>query len=233
MLDIGMDKYLWFLMQVCDSNFPTGAFSHSFGLETYLQEKRVSDKKSFADWLNAYVREQLVHVDGLLCRLTYEALEQSQWETIWSLDRLVTMQNLARETREGNCRMGVRMAELGTTMFESQALAQYRDRMRSNQSFGHPAIVFAMIAYHVQVPLPLTVQSFLYSNMSSLIQNGVRGIPLGQTEGQLLVQELQSPVKLAVERIMQLELDDFGVVSPGIELSQMRHERLAFRLFMS
>ena len=35
------------LFQLCDSNFPTGAFSHSYGLESYIQEDQVHDQATF------------------------------------------------------------------------------------------------------------------------------------------------------------------------------------------
>ncbi|RRJ41620.1 urease accessory protein UreF, partial [Pseudomonas aeruginosa] len=35
------------LFQFCDSQFPTGAFSHSFGLETYIQREAVNDDVTF------------------------------------------------------------------------------------------------------------------------------------------------------------------------------------------
>ena len=36
------------LFQLCDSNFPTGAFSHSYGLESYIQEDKVHDQATFS-----------------------------------------------------------------------------------------------------------------------------------------------------------------------------------------
>lgn len=42
-----MDNQLLALLQIGDSNFPSGAFSHSFGLETYIQEETVYSKETF------------------------------------------------------------------------------------------------------------------------------------------------------------------------------------------
>jgi urease accessory protein len=69
--------------------------------------------------------------------------------------------------------------------------------------------------------------------VSSLIQNAVRGVPLGQTDGQKLLVEMQVKIHEAKNRIMKLTKDDLGAVSPGLEIAQMRHERLHVRLFMS
>ncbi|GIP34860.1 urease accessory protein UreF [Paenibacillus sp. J2TS4] len=221
------------LLQWCDSNFPTGAFNHSFGLETYLQEGKVTDAASFMEWLTVYVKEQFVYSDGLACRLTHEALDQGQWEEIWKLDRLLTVQNLARETREGARRIGERMIKLGAELYEEPLLRQYRERVQAKSAYGHPAIAFAMISRHLQVDRRTALLTYTYSSISSMVQNGVRAIPLGQTNGQKLLMDLQPLLLQAVDIVEELTADDIGIVSPGLEWSQMKHERLHIRLFMS
>jgi urease accessory protein len=230
---ITMDSRFLSLLQWCDSNFPSGAFSHSFGLETYIQEEKVHNKATFADWLRVFLDKQLVYTDGLACRITYEALEQNDLDQIWSLDRLITVQNVPRESREGSRKIGERMTQLGTVLISCPFLVLYQERIRSKQSFGHPSIVFAMMAFHLQIPKQTAILAFLYTCLSSLVQNGVRGIPLGQTDGQLLLAELQSSIIEAAKYIEDLDYSDLGVVSPGLEMAQMRHERLHIRLFMS
>ena len=46
-----MNPNILSLFQLCDTNLPTGGFSHSFGLETYIQEGQVHDQATFAKWL--------------------------------------------------------------------------------------------------------------------------------------------------------------------------------------
>ncbi|MCR8659798.1 urease accessory protein UreF [Paenibacillus endoradicis] len=230
---IDTNSSLLSLLQWCDSSLPTGAFSHSFGLETYVQDEKVLNKQTFLEWLQIYVREQLVYTDGLASRLTYEALEKDDMELIWSLDAKISVQNLARETRDGNKRIADRMLHLAMELYASPILQQYQQRIKDKQCWGHSSIVFAMIAHHLHIPQSTAVVSYLYASTVSLVQNGVRAIPLGQTDGQRLIQELQSTLNHAVEQIQQLDQNDFGITSPGLELSQMRHERLNIRLFMS
>ncbi len=230
---IDMDEKILALFQLCDSNFPTGAFSHSYGLESYIQDNTVHNLETFSQWLQVYIHEQLIYSDGLAVLLTYEALEEQNYDKVWKLDRLLTVQNLPRETREGGMRMGERMLEIVQSLYETPVLSSYRERISKKQSFGHPAIVFTIAARYLGVSKTTSVLFYLYSVVSSIVQNAVRGIPLGQTAGQKVIRDVQPILVEAVQKIGQLDEEDFGIVSPGIELSQMRHERVNIRIFMS
>ncbi|MFP3668478.1 urease accessory protein UreF [Priestia sp. SIMBA_032] len=221
------------LFQLCDSNFPTGAFSHSYGLETYIQENKVSDKHSFSEWLNMYLNEQLVYSDGLACLLTYQALEKKDLNKVWEIDRIITVQNLPRETREGNKQIGRHMLKLVEALYNTDLLSLYKERISKKMSFGHPSIVFAMVAHHLVVEQSTAVLYYLYSSVLNLVQNAVRAIPLGQTAGQQIIHEFQEKLHDATIKIKNLSEEDFGIVSPGLELSQMKHERVNIRIFMS
>ncbi|MBY0120396.1 urease accessory protein UreF [Bacillus sp. S/N-304-OC-R1] len=228
-----MDKQLLSILQLCDSNFPTGAFSHSYGLETYIQENKVHDADSFLEWLQIYLNEQLIHSDGLACKLIYEALEMEQYTKVWKLDRMLMVQNLPRETREGSKRIGESMAKLIQSLYDFQVLNEYAKRIKSKQSFGHPAVVFSMIGHHLCITPDSTILYYLYSAVSGIVQNAVRAIPLGQTAGQKIIHSIQDSLVDAVTKIREMEEEDFGIVSPGLELSQMLHERVNIRIFMS
>ena len=147
-----MSNNILSLFQLCDSNFPTGAFSHSYGLESYIQEDKVHDQATFLKWLHAYVHEQLIYSDGLASRLVYEALEKDDWQKVWKLDRMLMVQNLPRETREGTQRMGERMLNLVESLYDIPILSAYRERITKKQSFGHSAIVFTIVGHHLEVP---------------------------------------------------------------------------------
>lgn len=221
------------LLQLCDSNFPSGAFSHSFGLETYIQDGEIHDKKSFYQALVLYIQKQLIFADGLACYLGYEAIENEDWDRLIELDSLLYTSSLATETRIGTRRIGERMAKLCMELYPSPPLQKYVKWMKEKRVYGHPAIVFAIVTRGLNVEKQTGVGSYIFSTISTLVQNGVRGIPLGQTDGQKIVLELQPVIKEAVNTIASLTLDDLGAVSPGLEIAQMRHERLHVRLFMS
>lgn len=221
------------LFQFCDSNFPIGSFSHSFGLESYIQADDVYDEQSFVTWLETYLFDQLVYSDGLAVNLAYNALEKSDFAKILELDRKLIVQIFAKETRLGTKQMGEQMVKMALNLYDDDILLTYHNKIKKEQAFGHPALGFTIIGHLLNINNETTILYYLYSTLISLIQNAVRSIPLGQTSGQKIVKQFHRKLTKAVNKIVQLDESDFGIVSPGLELSQMQHERLNIRIFMS
>ena len=221
------------LFQFCDSQFPTGAFSHSFGLETYIQREDVHDASSFQTWLKVFLTEQLTYTDGLAMRMTYEALEQNDEAEMKRIDQMLFVQNIPRETRVGTKQMGKRMAHLAHTLYDDAWLNWYYQEVTEYRLHAHPAVVFTLLGHHLGISLEQIIDYFLYQNISSLTQNAVRAIPLGQTEGQKIVSEMLPFITDTREAIMAEDERNFGLTAPGIELNQLEHENVNVRIFIS
>lgn len=220
-------SYQLALRQLTDSALPTGAFAHSLGFETYIHRGLVHDEESFEVWLGAFLSQQLTYSDALAMRFLYEGRD------VLELDGLLTAQLLPRQMREASTKMGNRMLEIGTEVFPSAELSAYRGLVSGGRAAGHQPLAFAVVARSLGVPPAEAIAAYLFATVTSLTQNAVRAIPLGQTAGQRVLRNAHDAVAAAVERAASLTPDDFGAVSPGLEVSQMRHERLRARMFMS
>ena len=222
-----VSDYQLALQQLTDSALPTGAFAHSLGFETYIERGLVYDEATFGVWLSAFVGQQLSYSDGLAIRFLYEGVPVAE------LDSLLTAQLLPRQLREAGIKMGNRLLEIGTEVFPSPPLAAYRDLVTAGRAAGHQPLAFAVVARSLGVPLTEALAAYLFAAVTSLTQNAVRAIPLGQNAGQRILRKAHDDVVAAAGRIARLTPDDFGAVSPGLEISQMRHERQRARMFMS
>lgn len=215
------------LQQLCDSALPTGAFAHSLGFETYIDRGLVHDEETFGVWLAAFIAQQLTYSDAVAIRFLYEGAP------VAGLDALLTAQLLPRQLREASIKMGARLLEIGTEIFPSPELADYRALVGSGRAAGHQPLAFAVVARSLGVPLPEALAAYLFATATSLTQNAVRAIPLGQNAGQRLLRAAARDVAAAALRAGSLDRSDFGAISPGLEISQMRHERQRARMFMS
>jgi urease accessory protein len=198
-----------------------------------MQDGAVHDSATFAKWLNVYLREQLSHTDGLAVKMVFEALQNDDLEKIWKIDRMLTVQNFAQESRKGSQRMGDRLLATATSLYQAPILDQYQERLEDKKSFGHPAVVFTMVGYHLGVAKAKTILYYLYLTVVDLAQNAVRAIPIGQTAGQKIIQQFQEKLTATTKDILELEETEFGIVAPGLELSQMQHEHVPIRIFSS
>jgi len=223
-------EYLLPLLQLSDSALPTGAFSHSLGMESHLHRGLIHDEDSFANWLTQFIRIQLVHSDGLAIRFASEAATPDE---LFRVDRELHAAALPREVREAGVKMGARMLDIAGAVIPCQELEQYAAAVASGDCAGHPAIAFAIAGKALGVPLPELLSSYLFSSVTALTQNAIRGIPLGQTAGQRVLRAAHQEVRCAVVLAQTLDRADFGVTAPGLEIAQMQHERQRARMFMS
>ena len=66
-------KNQFLLLQINDSLFPIGGYSHSYGLETYIQRGLVHDASTAEEYLRNRLRYGFLYTDLLAVRLAYDA----------------------------------------------------------------------------------------------------------------------------------------------------------------
>ena len=233
---IMMSNFLKYMevFQVCDSTFPIGSFNHSFGMENYLSNRRIKNGSEFKNWIHHYYRLQFKFGEGLLIKLIYESLNQNNFDHILDLDGSIDAGTIAKETRVGTRLIARQMGTLLTELnWEIPYLSSYFLAMQEKRAFGNPAIVFALFAHFKSIPMQEAFMMYGYSVASTLVQNAVRAVPLGQKEGQIILMSVVKELDRIYGQILCLDEFYLGANAPGIELSQIKHETQEARLFMS
>ena len=88
------------LLQINDSLFPIGGYSHSYGLETYIQKGLVSDGNTARLYIENRLRCSLLYTDLLAVRLAYEAAAKEDLEKLEELEDVLDASKIPMELRE-------------------------------------------------------------------------------------------------------------------------------------
>ena len=67
------------LLHVADPNLPIGGFSHSNGLETYVQNNLVNDQESTLSFVQKMMKNNILHNDASYVKLVYNAMEANDF----------------------------------------------------------------------------------------------------------------------------------------------------------
>jgi urease accessory protein len=96
-----------------------------------------------------------------------------------------------------------------------------------------PAVVLGVRAARQDIPDELALPAFLQNYIANLVTAGVRLIPLGQTDGQLAMAELEEAVLTTSAQATNATIVDLGSAALAVDLASMAHETQYTRLFRS
>lgn len=213
-------------MQLADSSFPSGGFTQSFGLETFIQRGDINTKQDLAQFMQTYLYYTWRPTDLLGVKLAWQATQKSDKKLLYLLDRRLNAMKLPSESCEGSLKMGRRLRQL-LSAIDTDYTAEV------NFPFGHHAIILGHYGAIVNLELPVLLAAFAHLSTTSLVANGVRAIPLGQTNGQQVLSELQPLLSTCIQWATTATVTDWGGSAPAFDWAGMAHEQLYSRIFMS
>lgn len=225
----------WFLhlIQIHDSAFPTGSFAHSFGMETYIQENVIRKADDLREFCDMYLRQNLASTDAILVKEAYRLAKEQDKQGLVRLENICHAIKLSPETRKGSTMMGRQFLQTVQPLNDGELLTFWSEKLKNKEIKAHFPIVYGIYTAMLGVDLKMSLETFLYSSITALVQNAVRAIPLGQTSGVQTIFTLLPVIQETARHVMTLDLDDLDNNSIALEISSMKHEFLHSRLFIS
>lgn len=215
------------LMWLASPALPIGGFSYSEGLEAGIESARIAPD-SIANWLKDQLHISLARGDlAALCK-AIPAIRRGDALRVQELNAWVLATRETHEFRLQTEQMGRSLIEwLKVQSPEIDATDWLGDQVPS-----YP-IAFALAATRTQAGARDIALAFSFGWAENLVQAAIKAVPLGQTAGQRILQQLASEIPAAVETALQLTDSERQAFSPMLAVLSAQHETQYSRLFRS
>jgi len=213
--------------------FPTGAYSYSHGIEWAVEAGHIHDRKSLVDWVEA----DLCYGSGRNEAIFF--IEAWRSATDDDCERLLKIAELAAAFRSTS-EFALETSQQATACLATlsrvwpdpniESLSELLSDLRIAPVLS---VVLGVRAAGEKISATLAVPAFLQSYLANLVTAGVRLIPLGQTDGQLGIAELEPAVLAVAAQAEQATIHDLGSAAFMVDLASASHETQYTRLFRS
>lgn len=221
------------ILHITDPTLPIGGFSHSNGLETYVQQNLVKDATSTREFVTSMLENNYKYNDALAVKLAFEHAMQNNLDGVLALDNECHALKAPQEVREGSQKLGVRLIKIYAEYLDDPFLNQLYEHIINKKTHGHYAVIYGVVTAILNIEIEKAVASFLYNAAVAMVTNAVKLVPLGQMDGQKILFAVQRLIGNLTNDIMKLDKELLGVCNTSLDIKCMQHEHLYSRLYMS
>ena len=232
-MSINTSERLLYMLQVSNSSFPTGAFNHSYGFETWIDSEQIHDAPTFEIACRDWLLYGVAGADGAAVAHAHRAMRAGDIDALVALDDQVGALKLSREAREASDKTGHALLSALRDVFAPARLKEFENAIKAGRCAGHQAVIFGAAAGEFGLPEKDTVLAFLQAAVSNLAGVASRIIPLGQVDTQRIILHAWPLLLLATRQARETEINEMGTSMTSLDIASMQHERLHTRLCMS
>ena len=213
--------------------FSTGAYSYSHAVEWAVEAGHIKDRKSLVDWLEADLCYGSGRNEAIFFLQAWLRAKEDDRE------KLLEVVQLAAAFR-GTSEFALEASQQGTAclntlrqVWPDPLLDWLSETIQQHHIKAVLAVVLAVGAAKQCIPSSVALPAFLQSYIANLVTAGVRLVPLGQTDGQLAIAELEPSVLWATAEAEKATLEDLRSAAFLLDIASMAHETQYTRLFRS
>lgn len=135
------DEKRLLLLQITDSVFPIGAYTQSYGLETYVQKDMVTNGQQAECYIRNYITYSMTCTELAAIRFAGEIIESGSYEQLFELEAELNAARAAMELRMAGVKLAARFIKtVGGYVPENRA-ADWRTYVKGRPESCHQYVV--------------------------------------------------------------------------------------------
>jgi urease accessory protein len=223
-----------YMLHISDPLTPIGGFTHSYGLETYVQKNLVNSCESAEEYLEGYLLNNFLYNDLLSAKLAWEYTRDENINELIELNNILCVSKAPAELRNASIKLGLRLIKIiEKKLRDKDIFNKYLQAVRNGECETNYSTVYGMSACLLGVPREDALCAISYGTASAIVSNCVKMIPLSQMDGQRILFNIHEKIIEIVDSAMALDKKDLGLSCIGFDIRSMQHERLYTRLYIS
>jgi len=213
--------------------FPTGSYSYSHGIEWAVEAGYIHGRESLVDWLEADLRYGSGRNEAIFFLEAWRCATEDDCEKLLEVAELgAAFRGTSEFALESSHQATACLATL-RRVWPDRVVESLSELLSERSVPPALAVVLGARAAGQRVPYGLALPAFLQSYIANLVTAAVRLIPLGQTDGQLAIAELEQAVLVASAQAEHATIRDLGSAAFMVDLASASHETQYTRLFRS
>jgi urease accessory protein len=225
--DASLPSWLPWLLQVSDSQFPSGAYAHSMGLEELTQSGFVKNADEVDRFIHQQILPSLCAFELPFLARVHRAAAADDLEQVRRYDEELEAWKLAAEMRQASRQIGSRRLALLRKLRPSPLLEQYAER----ESPCHHLVVCALELR--EAPAVVALGAFALQTLSGYASAAMKLVRMGQERSQTIIRGAMAKLTPRLDTLVSEEPEHLGWFNPLLEIASMRHAVARERLFIS
>ena len=213
--------------------FPIGAYSYSHGIEWAVEAGDIYNRESLVDWLEADLLFGTGRNEAVFFLEAWNCATNDDCEKLIDVSELAAAFRGSSEFALESSQQGMACLDTLRKVWPDRFLESFSTSLCECGITPVLAVVLGVRSARQGISSTLALSAFLQGYIANLVAAGTRLIPLGQTDGQRAIAELEEPVLLASAKAQQGTLHDLGSAAVMVDLSSAYHETQYTRLFRS
>ena len=221
------------VMQLSDSFFPTGIFATSNGIEFLFSKNKINGSADLIEIITTNITQQLGPSDCVALADVFESVKTADFDKIIEADDIVFATKSIKEIRDASVRSGIQLIRCVAEFTEDEVLNQFQKKIIEKKMHGVFPVAFAVCCNSLNINKEKSLMMMLYGFTVSVVGAALRLGLIQHFESQKIIHIIKPIISKTINEYSSKSLLDMWQFAPQTDITQMSHEKMDSKMFIT